>query len=65
MGWGGTQISKEEEEKRREGEQAHSEGRGAPLRVSQNTYPKLAQLHLQDNVLSAEPSVRFRRCGPR
>lgn len=40
-------------------------GEGAPLRVSQNTYPKLVQLHLQDNALPAEPSVRFRRCGPR
>ena len=35
------------------------EGRGTPLCVSQNTFPKLAQLHLQDNTLPAESSVRF------
>lgn len=52
-------MTEEGEEKWREGEQAHAEGRETPLQVSQNAFPKSAQLHLQDNALPAESSLRF------
>ena len=64
-GLGGTQMTEEGEEKWREGEQALAEGRGTPLQVSQNAFPKWAQSRLQDNALPAESSLISWIRGPR